>query len=183
MRIAFATLLTVAAIGGLAATGTLASDPAGDARKAAAKAEVGKLLAMAGRWKGSGWMMLPGGKSTFNSEETVEARLDGAALLIEGFHRSTDTNVVVHHALAILAWDTFRNEYRFQSALVDGRTGSFPGKLEDARFVWAIEPPNAPWSRFTISVDADRWIEDGEMSRDGGKTWMKFFEMRLTRVK
>lgn len=182
MRIALATI-AVAAIGGLAATETLASDPAGDARKAAAKAEVGKLLPMAGRWKGSGWMMNPGGKSTFNSEETVEVRLDGAALLIEGFHRDTGTNVVVHHALAILAWDTFRNEYRFQSALADGRTGSFPGKIEDRRFVWSIEPANAPWSRFTIAVEGDRWDEDGEMSRDGGKAWSKFFEMRLTRVK
>jgi hypothetical protein len=165
------------------ATGALAADPAAEARKSTAKAEVAKLSAMAGNWKGGGWALGPNGKAAFNSEETVQSRLDGAALLIEGFHRDTGTNAVVHHALAILAWDAFRNEYRFQSALADGRTGSFPGKLQDGRFVWSIEPANAPWSRFTITLEADRWDEEGETSRDGGKTWMKFFEMRLTRVK
>lgn len=150
----------------------------------AVKAEMAKISRMAGQWKGSGWIAGREGRTTFNSEETVEPRLDGAALLIEGFHRDTKTNAVVHHALAILAWDVHRNEYRMQSSLADGRNGSFPGKVEDGKFVWRMELENAPWSRFTISFeDADRWLEVGESSRDGGKTWFKFFEMDLRRVK
>jgi hypothetical protein len=169
MRIFLATVL-------LAATSAFAAEPA-------STAELAKLSAMAGRWKGDGWMFTREGRKTFASEETVEMKLGGAALLIEGLHRDATTNAVVHHALAILAWDAARSEYRFLSALADGRTGAFAGKLEDGRFVWMIQPEGAPWSRFTIAFTGDRWVEDGESSRDGGKTWMKFFEMRLDRVK
>jgi hypothetical protein len=149
----------------------------------ASTAELAKLSAMAGRWKGEGWMFTREGKKTFASEETVEMKLGGAALLIEGLHRDASTKAVVHHALAILTWDAARGEYRFLSALADGRTGAFAGRLEEGRFVWTIQPEGAPWSRFTIAFTGERWVEDGESSRDGGKTWMKFLEMRLERAK
>ena len=149
-----------------------------------AKAEMAKIAQMAGKWKGGGWILTPAGRHESNSEETVEMRLDGRALLIEGFHTDVKSGEVNHHALAIIAWDDMRREYRFASALAAGRTGSFPGRLEGGKFIWTIAVPNGPTSRFTISLeDPDRWNEVGEQTRDGGATWVKFFEMNLDRVK
>ncbi len=150
----------------------------------AARAEMAKIAQMAGRWKGGGWIDLPAGRNFSASEETIEMRLDGAALLIEGRHTDPRSGVVNHHALAIIAWDEARREYRFMSALAAGRTGYFPGRLEGKSFIWTIAVPNGPVSRFTISLDdPDKWREVGEQSRDGGATWTKFFEMNLERVK
>ena len=149
-----------------------------------AKAEMAKIAQMAGKWKGGGWILTPAGRHESHSEETIEMRLDGRALLIEGFHTDAKSGAVNHHALAIIAWDDMRREYRFASALAAGRTGYFPARLEGKAFVWTIAVPNGPTSRFTIALDdPDKWREVGEQSRDGGQTWVKFFEMNLDRVK
>lgn len=81
-----------------------------------AKAEMAKLAPMAGRWKGSGWIDTPSGRHESNSEETIEPRLDGRALLIEGFHTDVKTGEENHHALAMIAWDDAQKQYRFLSA-------------------------------------------------------------------
>jgi hypothetical protein len=148
-----------------------------------AKAEMAKIAQMAGKWKGGGWVLTPSGRHESNSEETIEMRLDGRALLIEGFHSDVKSGAVNHHALAIIAWDDLQKQYRFASALASGRTGYFPARLEGKAFVWTIAIPDGPTSRFTISLDdPDKWREVGEQSRDGGATWVRFFEMSLDRV-
>ena len=155
----------------------------------AARAEMQKLAPrMQGRWKGTGWVRVSRETTVpTTSEEIVAPRLDGSALLIEGIHRDARSGVLVHHALAILAWDVARNEFRMGTALAQGRTGSYPGRIEDGRFVWFIDPrphaPKAPLTRYTIELDPPgRWFEVGEGSFDGGKTWFKFLEMTLERV-
>ena len=156
------------------------ADPSSDT----AKAEMAKIAQMAGKWKGGGWIDTREGRHYSVSEETIEMRLDGRAILIEGFHTDPRSGVVNHHALAIIAWDDGQREYRFLSALAAGRTGYFPARLEGRKFIWSIPIPNGPTSRFTISLDdPDKWKEVGEQSRDGGVTWVKFFEMNLDRVK
>ena len=149
-----------------------------------AKAAMARIAQMAGRWKGGGWIDTPSGRHESNSEETIEMRLDGTAILLEGFHTDVKTGEVNHHALAIIAWDDNQKQYRFMSALAAGRTGYFPAKLEGSTFVWSIPIPNGPTTRFTISLDdPDKWREVGEQTRDGGATWTKFFEMNLARAK
>ena len=149
-----------------------------------AKEEMAKIAQMAGNWKGSGWIMTQSGRHESNSEESVEMRVDGRALLVEGLHKDVKSGEVSHHALAIIAWDDNQRQYRFMSALAAGRTGYFSARLEGRKFIWSIPIPNGPTSRFTISLDdPDKWNEVGEQSRDGGVTWVKFFEMNLERVK
>lgn len=149
-----------------------------------AKAEMARIAQMQGRWKGGGWIELPSGRHHTRSEETIEMRLDGHALLVDGIHYDAKTSEVVHHALAIIAWDDAQKQYRLLSTLAAGRTGYFPARLEGRTFIWTIPVPNGPTTRFTIALDdPDRWKEVGEQSRDGGLTWVKFFEMNLERVK
>ena len=147
-----------------------------------ARAEVAKLAPLVGRWKGVSWMDLPGGRHHAVSEETVEMRLDGRALLIEGLHRDRETGAVTHHALGVLAWDDRRREFRMASALASGLTGSYGAKLEGKHLVWMLAGPQGPKRRFTIALDVPgRWLERGEIS-DDGVTWKTYFEMRLERV-
>ena len=148
----------------------------------AARSEIAKLSMLVGEWRGSGWMMLRGGKHTFTSEEKAELRLDGHALVIEGLHRDPGGKVV-HQAIGVLGWDAKRGEYRFGTALASGATGHHPGRIEDGRFIWTLAGAG-PQRRFVIPLgDRDTWEEYGEVSTDGGKTWRRFFEMRLQRVR
>ena len=150
----------------------------------AAKAEVAKLSTLVGRWKGSGWMDIPrAGRQKFDSEETVEPRLGGAVLLIEGLHRDPQGKGIVHHAMGLLSYDLSEKGYRMSTALANGRGGRFPATLDGRKFVWDIEVPGAPKRRYTILLDnPDKWVETGDYTLDGTK-WTRFFEMELNRVK
>jgi hypothetical protein len=150
----------------------------------AAKERIAHLSSLVGKWKGSGWIMLPTGtRSAFVGEEVVESRLDGRALLVEGLHRDGASGAVVHQAIGLIAWDAARGEYRFGTALASGRTGTHAARMEGKRFVWTLDAPGPP-RRFVISMERpDTWEEVGEVSTDAGKSWTRFFEMRLERVK
>ena len=149
-----------------------------------ARARMAPLGKLVGEWKGGGWILQPGGreKATFTGEERVEARLESGALLVEGLHRGPD-GAVVHQTLGVLAWDGHRKEYRFATAIAGGTTGYHAGRLEPGRFVWTLDARGPP-RRFIISLEGDHaWEEWGEVSLDGGKTWRRFMEMKLTRVR
>lgn len=140
---------------------------------------------LVGEWAGEGWIAMgPGGPQKFRSRETVESRLDGLVLIIEGVHESLEEGAVgetVHHAVATLSWDDAEDAYSFQSHLANGRSGDFKGRLADGAFVWGMEIPGRS-IRYTITIDdRERWVEIGESSTDG-ENWGKFFEMTLARV-
>jgi hypothetical protein len=152
----------------------------------AQKEAMQKVAFLVGQWKGTGWMMMgPGRRDEFLSTETVESRLDGLVLIIEGVHESSDParkGLVVHHALAELSWDARASGYRFRSHLATGEESDFPGKVVDGAFVWNLDTPVGKM-RYTIKLDAQgRWSESGERSTDG-QTWQPFFGMTLDRVK
>ncbi len=157
--------------------------PAPDAAKL--RAAMKPFLPAVGKWRGEGWMQMgPGEPARAVSEETVEMRLDGLVLVIEGLHHEKladgSAGKVVHHALAIASADP-AGGYRFSTFLADGRAADARGNWENGKFVWA--PPAPPGRQIRYVVDwsvADRWSEIGEMSTDG-TTWTKFFEMNLTR--
>lgn len=144
-----------------------------------------EVAAMAGEWEGEGWMRMgPGEPATFHSRETVESRLGGRALLIEGLHHArTDDGgrgPAVHHALALLTWNTGAGEYDFRTYVAHRGAGDFTGRMEDGAFVWGGETPRGQM-RYTIRIEGDTWDETGELSQDG-ETWTPFFGMKLKRV-
>ena len=54
--------------------------------------------------------------------------------------------------------------------------------LQEKTVQWSIPTPGQN-IRFTMNLnEKDQWLETGEFSPDGNK-WMKFFEMKLQRVK
>ncbi len=145
------------------------------------RAEMKKLDALVGQWSGSGWIMHEKGKETFTGTETVQRKLDGLALLVEGNFKDKE-GVIVHETLAVLSPNTKTKNYDFRTYLANGMNGEHELKAVGSSWQWGFQIPNGI-IRYDIKIQNDTWIETGEISRDDGKTWMKFFEMNLKRVK
>jgi hypothetical protein len=155
----------------------LAQDFGADAQRT----EIKKLEMMIGRWEGSGWMQRgPGAPETFKGGETVQRKLDGLALLVEGRFLDKDGKVG-HETLAVIAYDAKEKAYKFKTYLATGAQGLFDLKLIEGGWMWSIEHPGM-MTRYTAKFTGDTWLEIGEFSRDGGKTWVKNFEMTLKKV-
>src|SRR5689334_7775562 len=78
-----------------------------------------KLAFLVGEWDGEGWVALgPGPRKTFAIHESVQRKLDGLVLLLEGLGRSPGadgTERITHHALATLAYDARAHGYRLSA--------------------------------------------------------------------
>lgn len=146
----------------------------------AQRAEMKKLDAMIGQWKGSGWIEQGKGKETFTGTENIQRKLDGLAILVEG--RFVDKqNVVIHETLAVLSYNLTAKDYDFNTFLINGRKGAYKLKAEPDGWIWGITFPGGE-IRYHIKLTSDTWHETGEMSMDEGKTWRQFFEMTLKKA-
>lgn len=138
-----------------------------------------------GEWHGNGWMQMgPGEPKKFSIDEVVQSKLDATILLVEGIGKTpdpqTNTEMVVHHAMAILSYDPVGNQYKFNSHLKNGRsTDAWFTVMGENKFQWGFDTPQGK-VRYSITIDASAktWLESGEFSNDG-TTWRKFFEMNL----
>lgn len=156
---------------------TMAQMPSG------APEEMQALSMLEGEWLGEGWIVLRDGKHEFIQHETVCPELDSALMLIEGIGRAKgDKERIVHHAFAVLSYHPFRKQYFMRSYLANGLHVDADITVDGQTITWQFEQPHAGIMRYNIDVkDAGHWIETGEMSRDGGKTWQQFFVMTLER--
>lgn len=133
---------------------------------------------LVGEWRGSGWMIGPGGqRAEFQSHEVVTPRLSGNALLVEGQHRAGDR--LVHDAMAMIVWDAAANGWRFRSALATGMGGDFPIAPQDGALVWSMDTPGGR-IEYRIELTVTTWHETGRRALPDGR-WIDFFEMTLTR--
>jgi len=144
------------------------------------RAEMSKLDKMVGQWKGSGWIQQGAKRETFSGTETVQKKIDGLALLVEG--KFSDANgKIIHETLAVLSFDTKAKNYDFRTYLANGISGEHEFKLLSDGYEWGFQFP-AGSVRYLIKTNNDVWFETGEFSKDG-KTWIKIFEMKLDKVK
>jgi hypothetical protein len=139
---------------------------------------------MVGRWRGEAWMAREGGQRAQTvMTETVERKLGGTVLLIEGQGQlpaeARGEPRVVHHALAILSFDARMGAYQMRSHLASGLSGDFAVTLVEGGVSWSREVPGGT-VRNTARFTADEWHEIGEFSRDG-TTWTQVMEIRLRR--
>lgn len=142
------------------------------------KKEMAKFPKLAGVWKGSGWSQQGNERRTFSGTETIQAKLDGLAYLVEGKFANPEGKTV-HETLAVINYDPIKG-YQFRSYLANGISGEYDILIMPAGFRWGYEFP-AGKVRFTITVDEKTWFEEGELTTDG-KTWTKIFEMKLQRI-
>lgn len=146
----------------------------------AKRLEMKKVEKFVGKWEGSGWQQRGPKRETVTGTETVQSKLGGLALLVEG--RFVDsTGAVKHETLAVISFDDKRKAHLFTTYLATGLNGEYELKVLPDSFEWGFTIPNGV-IRFTTKLADDTWFEIGEFSRDG-KTWVKTMEMTLKRVK
>ena len=148
------------------------------------RAEMKKLDWLVGRWKGTGWIQMgPQGRKKFTQTETIQAKLNGLVLIIEGEGKAKGDGSTVHSALAFVSYDDPAKTFRWRACTAEGRQTDTVAKVDTHALEWGLEIPQRGRMRYTIKLnDKGEWFEIGEMSQDGQK-WNKFFEMTLQREK
>ena len=148
---------------------------------------IARLGDWVGEWEGSGWAVSRAGREEFTIHESVESKLGGLALLVQGLGKSRRPDggeeVVSHDALAVLTWDPEGDRYVFRHYTADGRHGESELVTTDDGWRWGFQDPHSGVHvRFTAEIGAETWHERGEVSLDGGATWRPMLEMELRRV-
>lgn len=138
-----------------------------------------------GEWTGTATYEGIGGRQRSEAlmVERIQWKLDGSAILVEGVGRAKGANgeeMVVHNALAVVSYDSAAKKYRFHHWREAGEHGESEIRFEEDHMVWESTTPQGQ-ARFTIHLRDGQWHEIGEVSGDGGKTWLKFMEMSLKR--
>lgn len=146
-----------------------------------------KLTYWVGEWEGSGWSMRgPGQRTEFTVHESVQSKLGGVVLLVQGLGKGKDAagaETVGHDALAVVSFDPKAAAYRFRHYTMQGTSGEADLVITDKGMQWELVGEGQAFRmRFHIEIQGDTWHEYGEFSRDG-QTWMRTMEMTLQRVK
>ena len=140
-----------------------------------------KISFLTGNWKGSGYIHMGPQIHLFNETEVIRLKLNGTLIQIEGEGKDQQNpEITIHQAFAIISYDAQNAKYLMKAFRGDGEQIDAETKLIDNNtFQWSFSNPMAGLINFTISVKNNQWIEIGEMSRDNGGTWTKYFEMTL----
>jgi hypothetical protein len=128
---------------------------------AAQKAAMQKLSFLVGTWTGEGTSTMQSGAVKFQQTESVQYKLDGLVMTIEGAGRNS-AGEVAFRAFATVAYDDASRTYHFR-AYNDGRYLDTPLKVLDRGFEWGYQagPANV---KFTMRLtDKGEWSETGEV--------------------
>ncbi len=145
--------------------------------------EMKKLDWFVGHWTGTGWIQMgPQGRNEFTQTETIEAKLDGLVLVIEGLGKAKEDGSTVHTALAFVSYDHHINKFRWHAFTPEGQIDT-EAKVGTDTFEWSLQIPQRGQMRYTITRnEKGEWFEVGEMIQDD-QTRHKFFEMTLRKQK
>ncbi len=139
-----------------------------------------QVSVMVGKWEGKGWQMNQSGeKNNSNITENIQWELDSTLILMEGIGKRDD-GTIAHKALGLLSYNPFNNKYEFNSHLASGleANASFEIIKPNEKFKWWFSDNRGGTIRYTITIENNKWKEEGEYSQDGNQ-WNKFFEMNL----
>ncbi len=169
---------------------TRAAQEAAEASAVARKAAMARLGFLEGDWEGVNVSRTSDGKETRSrSADTIRYRMGGDILTIAGRKFASgaglDDPPVVEN-FGVFDFDTETGTYRvtaFVRGLIKKGTGHF---REDGKLQWSIAG-GARNVRFLawpeIGEDgAAGWVETGEFSYDGGKSWAPAFEIHFRPV-
>ena len=148
-----------------------------------------KLDFLVGTWKGKGWIMNREGRQIFTITESLKRKLDGQIVVVDGLGKSIDKATgkerIVHQAYGVFSYDAESDKIKFRwYKAAGGEEDQTTIDISENTFSWSFEVPEFNvTTRFTETInEKGNWLEIGEASRDGGKTWFKFFEMELSKV-
>jgi hypothetical protein len=173
----------------LAAAAAAQQGPPASPNARATQEAMAKLAFLVGRWEGEATLLqAPEGSPmrTIRQSEDVRYKIGQSVLLVEGTGRMrTDTGEpgrVVFEALATITWDPAQKAYSMRAFTERGFVNPVI-EVKDEEILWGFDTPDGSMKvRYHIVIDErNHWLETGESSRDGGKTWTKMIEMDLER--
>ena len=140
-----------------------------------------KLSFLAGDLTGEGWIQMGRDKHLFFQSETVDQKVNNTVIVIDGQGIDSETKQIIHQAFAVISFDKAQNEYLMRAYRADGNFIDAEARVdENGSFIWGFTHPQAGQMRYTILLKDGKWMETGEMSRDGNN-WFQFFEMTLAK--
>jgi len=170
-------LMVAAAMAAVALSYAFAADQ--PTSKDIQRREMKKLEWWVGHWKGSGWIQMgPQGRQEFTQTETIEAKLDGLVLVVEGMGKDKETGATVHTALGFASYDHHANKFRWHAFKPEGQIDT-EAKVGTNTLEWSLQIPRRGQMHYTITRnEKGEWFEIGEMIQED-QTRRKFFEMTL----
>jgi hypothetical protein len=150
--------------------------------------ELQKVDFLVGTWKGKGWILKGRERKNFTITETIQPKLNGEIIVVDGLGKSKDEKSgeekIIHQAYGIFFYDKEIKKLKFRFYKADGAEGETTPEFSENRMVWQFDVPEYEvTTRFTEYInDKGNWLEIGEVTRDKGKTWFKFFEMELSKI-
>jgi hypothetical protein len=147
--------------------------------------QVQKFSWMVGDWQGDAWYLGRDQQKTYlEQKEHIQFRLDGTIITMEGTGYNkpsgTEESKIVFQAFGIFTFDMTSSKFVLRAYQGGNFIDSEFTFNPDGSFSWGIELPYGK-TRYTLHLTPEgKWNEVGEFSRDG-TTWVKNFEMMLTR--
>ena len=129
-------------------------------------------------------MLGPGKRNEFNQTETVEQKLGGSIIAIEGRNTNAqDAKRAIHHAFATMAYDAPTATHRMRAYKADGNhINALATVNPNGSVSWGFDMPKMGKVRFTMELNAKgQWHETGEFSPDGTK-WYPNVGMTLDKT-
>jgi hypothetical protein len=146
---------------------------------------------MIGVWRGTATTRGRDGKTTEAiGVERARWNLAGTAIIVEGLgyveDPATGARTVGHDAFGLIEMDQKTGQARFFARRAGAAFEEHALEVikETGQMRWTYKP-GAPGVtlQFSVTLTDDLWHEVGEASVDDGKTWNKFMESKLNRVK
>lgn len=136
---------------------------------------------LAGQWSGSGWLRTRSGQRVeFNQTESIEFKLDGQIMTVNGIGKDKNTGKKSFEAFGILSYNKQKSKYVFDAYTAEGQHTLADVALSKNKFDWWFDVPNGGTIKYSITFDDHSWSEDGNYSPDGNQ-WYPFFHMDLTK--
>ena len=143
---------------------------------------IDRLAILEGEWQGTGWIQQQGPKIEFKQTESVQRKLNGTTLLIEG--KGFESDSLAFNAMAMASYNEQTDKYRFNSFLADGKYTEAEGWFDDAGiFHWQFPVPGGGTVRYSIAATESTWLEKGAYNPNGTQQWYPFMQMELTKLK
>lgn len=126
---------------------------------AAQQSAIAQLARFNGEWRGEGWKLADGGKTTETVTQRVGGFLDGTTQVIETRSYAADGSSTFH-AFNNVAFDAGKAEYVMQ-ARAGGRFGNFPFRATADGYVWELGF-GGRGLRYTGTLAGGVWTEKTE---------------------
>jgi hypothetical protein len=140
-----------------------------------------KLGFLEGKWEGTGWMQQGRERLECIGTETIQFKLHGKAVLIEGRFTDKVSKKVVHETMGVVTFDEKSSKYDLHTYLFNRPNGSFELKVVENGFMWQMKPGNDIVIDYTMRLENGEWLEIGEVAVPG-RPKMKFLELKLKKV-